>query len=97
MLSCRRRQLRHLLSDTLVALAVILMHGTVIMCQGMAFSVAMNSKRSSALVALLIASNFVEIKGVVETDCLPSLHPVHLGCVQLTGCCYDPSFVQAVE
>ena len=60
----RRRQLRHLISDTLVALAVILMHGTVIMCQGMAFSVAMNSKRSSALVALLIASNFVEIKGV---------------------------------
>lgn len=41
------------------------MHGTVIMCQGMAFSVAMNSKRSSALVALLIASNFVEIKGTV--------------------------------
>lgn len=61
---CRRRQLRHLISDTLVALAVLLMHGTVIMCQGMAFSVAMNSKRSSALVALLIASNFVEIKGV---------------------------------
>ena len=61
---CRRRQLRHLISDTLVALAVILMHSTVIMCQGMAFSVAMNSKRSSALVALLIASNFVEIKGV---------------------------------
>lgn len=62
---CRRgRQLRHLVSDTVVALAVIVMHATVIMCQGMAFSVAMNSKRSSALVALLIASNFVEIKGV---------------------------------
>lgn len=60
----RGRQLRHLISDTLVALAVIVMHATVIMCQGMAFSVAMNSKRSSALVALLIASNFVEIKGV---------------------------------
>ena len=66
----RRRQLRHLISDTLVALAVIVMHGTVIMCQGMAFSVAMNSKRSSALVALLIASNFVEIKGV-RHSCLP--------------------------
>lgn len=52
------------MSDTVVALAVIVMHATVIMCQGMAFSVAMNSKRSSALVALLIASNFVEIKGV---------------------------------
>lgn len=33
--------------------------------QGMAFSVAMNSKRSNAIVALLIASNFAEIKGVV--------------------------------
>lgn len=31
----------------------------------MAFSVAMNSKRSNAIVALLIASNFAEIKGVV--------------------------------
>ena len=33
--------------------------------QGMAFSVAMNSKRANAIVALLIASNFAEIKGVV--------------------------------
>ena len=31
----------------------------------MAFSVAMNSKRANAIVALLIASNFAEIKGVV--------------------------------
>ena len=62
---CNRRQLRHLISDSLVALAIVVMHGTIIMCQGMAFSVAMNSKRSSALVALLIASNFVEIKGMV--------------------------------
>lgn len=87
--SCRRRQLRHLLSDTLVALAVILMHGTVIMCQGMAFSVAMNSKRSSALVALLIASNFVEIKGNVGSDYLPSLHLVHSNfkqCQLVLGC-----------
>lgn len=60
---CRFRQFRHLVSDSIVALLIVLMHGTVIMCQGMAFSVAMNSKRSSALVALLIASNFVEIKG----------------------------------
>ncbi|KAA6416851.1 MAG: hypothetical protein FRX49_13167 [Trebouxia sp. A1-2] len=58
------RQLRHLVSDSLVALVIVVMHGTIIMCQGMAFSVAMNSKRSSALVALLIASNFVEIKEV---------------------------------
>ncbi|KAL0038272.1 hypothetical protein WJX77_000041 [Trebouxia sp. C0004] len=60
-----RRPLRHLVSDSLVALVIVVLHGTIIMCQGMAFSVAMNSKRSSALVALLIASNFVEIKGTV--------------------------------
>lgn len=65
---CNRRQLRHLVSDSLVALVIVVMHGTIIMCQGMAFSVAMNSKRSSALVALLIASNFVEIKGTLEQD-----------------------------
>ena len=51
------------MSDSLVALVVVVMHGTIIMCQGMAYSVAMNSKRSSALVALLIATNFLEIKG----------------------------------
>ena len=68
MLFCNRRQLRHLVSDSLVALVIIVMHGTIIMCQGMAFSVAMNSKRSSALVALLIASNFVEIKGMLKQD-----------------------------
>ena len=65
---CNRRQLRHLVSDSLVALVIVVMHGTIIMCQGMAFSVAMNSKRSSALVALLIASNFVEIKGMLKQD-----------------------------
>jgi len=65
-LFCSRRQLRHLISDSLVALVIVVMHGTIIMCQGMAFSVAMNSKRSSALVALLIASNFVEIKGTLK-------------------------------
>jgi len=67
-LFCNRRQLRHLVSDSLVALVIVVMHGTIIMCQGMAFSVAMNSKRSSALVALLIASNFVEIKGTLKQD-----------------------------
>ena len=54
------------------------MHGTVIMCQGMAFSVAMNSKRSSALVALLIASNFVEIKGAKGCTFRPY-------CIQVLG------------
>lgn len=69
--------MRHLISDSLVALAIVVMHGTIIMCQGMAFSVAMNSKRSSALVALLIASNFVEIKGMVGQPC-SLLHDAYL-------------------
>ena len=69
---CCRRQLGHLISDSLVALVVVVMHGTIIMCQGMAYSVAMNSKRSSALVALLIATNFVEIKGGSWSSGVPS-------------------------
>ncbi|KAK9811731.1 hypothetical protein WJX72_009226 [[Myrmecia] bisecta] len=63
--SQHRGRLRHLVGDTLVALTVVMLHGAVIMCQGMAFSVAMNSKRNNALVALLIAANFIEIKGTV--------------------------------
>ncbi len=35
----------------------------------MTFSVAMNSARGHALVALLIASNFVEIKGALWSAC----------------------------
>ena len=52
-----------LLADTLMALGLIMFHSTVLICQFMTFSVAINSKRSNALIALLIASNFVEIKG----------------------------------
>lgn len=52
-----------LLTDVLLALGLILFHSTVLICQFMTFSVAINSKRSNALIALLIASNFVEIKG----------------------------------
>jgi len=57
--------LRHLVADASMSLALVAGHGAVIMVQGMAFSVAMHSKRANALVALLIASNFGEIKGVV--------------------------------
>lgn len=61
----RRGRLRHLLADSATALLLVAGHGAIIMCQGMAFSVAMNSSRANATVALLIASNFAEIKGVV--------------------------------
>ena len=66
--ACRRKRLRQLLCDSGVAFLVVLLHGGVIMCQGMAFSVAMNSKRGNALVALLIAANFVEIKGAHKSQ-----------------------------
>ena len=36
------------------------MHGTIIMRQGTGFAVAIDRKRSSALVALLIATSFVQ-------------------------------------
>lgn len=48
-----------------MALGLIMFHSTVLICQFMTFSVAINSKRSNALIALLIASNFVEIKGAL--------------------------------
>ena len=66
--ACRRKRLRQLLCDSGVAFLVVLLHGGVIMCQGMAFSVAMNSKRGNALVALLIAANFVEFKGATRVS-----------------------------
>jgi len=61
----QRGRARHLAADTAVAALLVSAHAVILMCQGMAFSVAMNSKRANAMVALLIASNFAEIKGVV--------------------------------
>lgn len=78
LIGCRgvcRRHLGHLVSDFLVTLSLIMLHGLILMCQGMAFSVAMNSKRSNALVALIIATNFVEIKG----KRLPGIHSASFG------------------
>lgn len=58
-----RGKLVHLMADAALVGCLMSLHGALLLCQGMAFSVAMNSKRSHALVALLIASNFMEIKG----------------------------------
>ncbi|CAD7697179.1 unnamed protein product [Ostreobium quekettii] len=63
--------LRHLLPDSLLAFVTITMHGLVIMCHGMVWSVAMTSSQNT-LVALLIASNFTEIKGTVYKRFDPS-------------------------
>ena len=67
------------MADAALVGCLMSLHGALLLCQGMAFSVAMNSKRSHALVALLIASNFMEIKGA-DTACpcaylaAPNLH-----------------------
>ena len=59
----RRNHFAHLASDFLVTLGLMMLHALILLCQGMAFSVAMNSKRNHALVGLIIAINFVEMKG----------------------------------
>ena len=43
---CRVRQFLHLVWDAIVALLMVLMHGTVIMSQGMAFDVGKAQSRS---------------------------------------------------
>ena len=58
-----RNHFAHLVSDFLVTLCLMMLHALILLCQGMAFSVAMNSKRNHALVGLIIAINFVEMKG----------------------------------
>ncbi len=55
---------RHVVADAMVALMLLLAHAGALMCQALVYGVAMNSKKNS-LLALLIASNFTEIKGTV--------------------------------
>jgi hypothetical protein len=54
----------HVASDAIVALLLLLAHAGVLMSQALVYGVAMNSKKNT-LLALLIASNFTEIKGTV--------------------------------
>ncbi|PNH11543.1 Protein TAPT1 [Tetrabaena socialis] len=51
-------------SDAVVAAAVVTLHALTLMCQALVLAVALNSSRNG-LVALLIANNFVEIKSTV--------------------------------
>lgn len=53
----------NVLSDATVALLLLLAHAAVLMAQSLVYGVAMNSQKNT-LVALLIASNFTEIKGM---------------------------------
>eukprot|EP00877_Chromochloris_zofingiensis_P002785 jgi/Chrzof1/12507/Cz06g36230.t1 len=87
-LFCRHRTgAAQLASDAAVAFILVTAHGAVLMCQAIVFAVAMNSKRN-ALLALLIASNFVELKGNIykRTDtnklwslaCLDIVERMHL-------------------
>lgn len=72
MVGCRNH-FAHLVSDFLVTLSLMMLHALILLCQGMAFSVAMNSKRNHALVGLIIAINFVEMKGSILLSCGLSL------------------------
>ena len=54
----------HVVADAMVALLLMVAHAGALMCQALVYGVAMNSKKNS-LLALLIASNFTEIKGTV--------------------------------
>lgn len=54
----------NVMSDAAVALALLTAHGATLMAQALVFGVAMNSQKNT-LLALLIASNFTEIKGTV--------------------------------
>ncbi len=58
------RNARHVVADAMVALMLLMAHAGALMCQALVYGVAMNSKKNS-LLALLIASNFTEIKGTV--------------------------------
>lgn len=62
--SRRRIGAFQLASDAAIALLLVTAHAAVLMCEAILFSVAMNSARH-ALLALLIAANFVELKGQV--------------------------------
>jgi hypothetical protein len=64
----RRRAAASVVLDAAVAFALVLAHGFVLMAQAMVFGVAMNSKKNT-LVALLIASNFTEVKGKRAVHC----------------------------
>jgi len=54
----------NVMCDAAVALALLTAHGATLMAQALVFGVAMNSQKNT-LLALLIASNFTEIKGTV--------------------------------
>ena len=75
--------------DAGVSLLLVLGHALVLMCQGMAFSVAMNSKRAPALIALVIASNFGEIKGVPGTLALKIVPPEARSSAALPSACRE--------
>ncbi|KAI8109005.1 hypothetical protein M9435_005422 [Picochlorum sp. BPE23] len=58
------RNYLHVASDAIVALVLLVAHAGVLLAQALVYGVAMNSKKNT-LLALLIASNFTEIKGTV--------------------------------
>ena len=59
-----RRNVLNVLSDAFVALLLLVTHAGMLMSQALVYGVAMNSQKNT-LLALLIASNFTEIKGTL--------------------------------
>eukprot|EP01025_Chloroclados_australasicus_P036142 TRINITY_DN3678_c1_g1_i12.p2 TRINITY_DN3678_c1_g1~~TRINITY_DN3678_c1_g1_i12.p2 ORF type:complete len:399 (-),score=40.17 TRINITY_DN3678_c1_g1_i12:995-2110(-) len=60
----RSKRIFQLIMDTCLVILFVTLHGTVIMSQGLLFIVTLTSSHNM-LIALLIASNFYEIKGTV--------------------------------
>eukprot|EP01026_Neomeris_dumetosa_P060434 TRINITY_DN5699_c0_g1_i3.p1 TRINITY_DN5699_c0_g1~~TRINITY_DN5699_c0_g1_i3.p1 ORF type:complete len:642 (+),score=52.05 TRINITY_DN5699_c0_g1_i3:89-1927(+) len=60
----RSKRLFQLVMDTCLVILFVTLHGTAIMAQGLLFIVTLTS-RNNMLIALLIASNFYEVKGSV--------------------------------
>jgi Eukaryotic membrane protein family len=59
----RAKRCAQLAADAAVAWATAALHGLTVMCQAIIYAVALNGSRNG-LVALLIATQFAEIKGI---------------------------------
>lgn len=62
-LRTRVKRTGQLASDTVVTTLMATLHGLTVMCQAIIYAVALNGSRNG-LVALLIATQFAEVKGI---------------------------------
>jgi hypothetical protein len=75
------KRLLQLSCDVAVACVITTLHGLTIMCQAIIYAVALNGSRNG-LVALLIATQFAEVKGITyrRVDDSKLLHMVQMVC-----------------